>query len=549
MNRCSRSSSPKRCSRNSAATRWARSSPGSTVGKRRCSIANVFLCGLSGCGKSTVAPILARMRGLEALDLDRAIVADAGLSIAEIFAREGEAGFRKREAQALADACAKTGRVVALGGGALDDARSRERIAQSGALVFLDAPLDVLEARLTSGNGDVRPLLSQPGALAALRERRLPYYSAAALTIDTADRAPEEVAREIDLALRVHVGSGLIGHVADLASLEPKTKVAIVGDRRLGKHLNRLKRDFERAGALATLLPVRADERLKSLDALTPLYGKLLEAQLDRRSIVVGAGGGTIGDAIGFLAATYLRGVRFISIPTTLVADIDSSIGGKTGVNHPLGKNLIGVVAQPSFVVIDPALLATLDRRDRISGLGEIVKTGLIADAALYEDLTTNWRALMKLKEPFTTDVIARCVAFKIKIVAGDETDRSGLREQLNFGHTVGHALERVLGYGKLRHGEAVIVGMRAAVALSARRGLLPEETARAVDTYLATLPVPSFWKKIRAQKIVDAAQHDKKRTAQGLRFVLLDRIGHTVPADAVTAKELLPVLRSVGFR
>ncbi|MGH7660742.1 MAG: 3-dehydroquinate synthase [Vulcanimicrobiaceae bacterium] len=346
----------------------------------------------------------------------------------------------------------------------------------------------------------------------------------------------------------VVVQSGALERVARLAATEKSAKVAIVGDARLAPVLKRLARCFEQRGNATTVVPVAANENLKSLRTVEPLYGKLLRAGLDRRSTIVGVGGGTIGDAIGFLAATFLRGVRFVSVPTTLLADVDSAIGGKTGLNHEFGKNLIGVFAQPNLVVVDPSLLRSLDRRDRVSGLGEIVKYGLIADARLYRTVQTSWRELLALREPLLSRTIARCVAIKARVVAADEREQTGLRAQLNFGHTVAHALENVAGYGLLRHGEAVIVGMRAAVSLSELRGHLSERVAGAIDMFLRGLPVPDEWKRYSARRIAAATRHDKKRGARGVKFVLLDRIGHTLGDDGVGGDELMTVLRAVGF-
>ncbi len=349
-------------------------------------------------------------------------------------------------------------------------------------------------------------------------------------------------------AYNVIIREGALRDLVRLTGAERGTRVAVVGDRRLAKKLNELARAFEAYGNPATVIAVAADERLKSLRSIEPLYGKLLRAGLDRRSTIVGVGGGTIGDAIGFVAATYLRGVRFISVPTTLLADVDSSIGGKTGLNHNLGKNLIGVVAQPDLVVIDPSVLRGLDRRDRISGLGEIVKSALIADARLYRTLLISWKDVVALREPLTTRIIARCVAIKARVVAADEHERSGMRAQLNFGHTVAHALENVAGYGMLRHGEAVIVGMRAAVALSAARGHLRDTDAHAIEQFLRTIPVPDTWQRYSARSIAAATRHDKKRSAKGVRFVLLDRIGRTMNDDGVSQALLLAALRHIGF-
>lgn len=349
-------------------------------------------------------------------------------------------------------------------------------------------------------------------------------------------------------AYKVVVRDGALAKVANLCAAPAGSRVAIVGDRRLTRTLMQIERAFRTHGNPTTAIAVDANERLKSLRAIEPLYGKLLRAGLDRGSTIVGIGGGTIGDAVGFVAATFLRGIRFVSVPTTLLADVDSAIGGKTGLNHALGKNLIGLFAQPDLVVVDPSLLRSLARRDRVSGLGEIVKYALIADPRLYRTLAGAWRRLIALEEPLTSRVIARCIAIKARIVAADERERTGLRRQLNFGHTVAHALENVAGYGSLRHGEAVIVGMRAAVALSALRGHLPPQSAREVEAFLRSLPVPESWQRHSARRIAAATRHDKKRGAHGINFVLLGRVGRTLSDDDVTNTQLVRTLESIGF-
>ena len=322
----------------------------------------------------------------------------------------------------------------------------------------------------------------------------------------------------------VHVGSAYRRRVVRLSQTPRGASVAIIGDRRLPRALELLTQDFEEGGYRTITIGVGANEALKSLKAIEPLYGRLLRAGLDRRSTIVGLGGGTIGDAIGFLAATYLRGVRFVSVPTTLLADVDSAIGGKTGLNHPLGKNLIGAFSQPDTVVVDTTYLSTLDRRDRISGLGEIIKYGLIADAALYRSVERNWHQIVALREPLLTKTIGRCIAIKARVVAADERERTGIREQLNFGHTVGHALEQVAGYGRFRHGEAVIVGMRAAVALSRIRGRLAPSSAERIERFLATLPVPELLPPLPGG--LDRSRHQARQEAR--------RKGHPVRAARI---------------
>lgn len=350
-----------------------------------------------------------------------------------------------------------------------------------------------------------------------------------------------------DRSYQVEIASGLLDRVPDWLGAAPGRPVAVVGDARLRDRLDAIAGQADAAGHPASVVAVDATEQLKTLAAIEPVYGRLMEAGLDRHSTIVGVGGGTIGDAIGFVAATYVRGIRFINVPTTLLAAVDSAIGGKTGLNHALGKNLIGTFAQPAAVIVDPQVFASLEPRDRISGLGEIAKYALIADPLLYLELRARWREIAALDG--IERIVARCAAIKAAYVSADEFDRNGRREHLNLGHTVAHAVERELGYGLIRHGEAVIVGLRAAVELSRLRGHLTDALANDIDAHLSELPVPAPWATLAAEQIAGATAHDKKRTAGGrVRFVLIAAIGRAVGDDGVTGEELVTALRRVGF-
>ena len=322
--------------------------------------------------------------------------------------------------------------------------------------------------------------------------------------------------------------------------------MVVVADRTVEELGERVAHAYRAAHVGATLLCVDADESLKSLAALGTLYDRFVEARLDRHGVVVGVGGGTIGDAVGFAAATFQRGVPFVTVPTTLLAAVDAAIGGKTAINLASGKNLVGTVTQPALVAIAPHLLRTLPPRDVVSGYGEMLKYGLALDAQLYRALREGEAAL--LDDPATAlDAIARCVELKAEIVAQDEDDRTGTRAILNFGHTVGHAIERVAGYGTLRHGEAVIVGMRAALALSVACGNLDDAARADADAHLAALPVPPSWRALYAGAIVEATRGDKKRHAGGTQYVLLDAIGSARLHDGVRAEDVRAALAGIG--
>jgi 3-dehydroquinate synthase len=303
---------------------------------------------------------------------------------------------------------------------------------------------------------------------------------------------------------------------------------ALVADRATGEAVGRTAQALRRLEHPVHEFVLDVAESSKSMHALDELYAGFIEAKLDRSCVVVALGGGVVGDLAGFAAATFLRGVRWVGVPTTLLAAVDSSVGGKTGINHARGKNLIGAIHQPSLVVVDPTVFATLPRREHVSGYGEMLKYGLALDRALWDELVET------PAHAVTEAQIERCIALKAEIVAADERDETGTRETLNFGHTIGHAIESVTSYAVYRHGEAVVLGMRAAVALSATRGHCSRELATSIDARLAAVPVPPL-PDLDPRLIVEAVGRDKKRAAGGpTRFVLLREIGQTVADGGV---------------
>lgn len=520
---------------------------------------NIYLCGPPGAGKSTLAPLLAALRGLEAIDIDAAIEAADGRTIAQIVDQNGEPDFRALERAAIARVAQRGGTVVALGAGALEDDANLRLVMESGLLVFLDATIATCEVRTALAAG-TRPLLRRPGALAELHAARRAKYLHAPIRARVDGLAPDDAARAIDGALReervvrvatakpydVAIGPRVVDELPRRAAPLAGGRVLVVADERVVELGARVVRRYQFAGIAASLVAVRADEGLKTLDALESLYASFVEERLDRRGLVIGIGGGTIGDAVGFAAATFQRGVPFVAVPTTLLAAVDAAIGGKTAVNLPSGKNMVGTVTQPALVAIAPHLLRTLPPRDVVSGYGEMIKYGLALDAVLYRALRAGEAAL--LDDPATaTEAIARCVELKAEIVAQDEEDRSGTRALLNFGHTVAHAIEKIAGYGALRHGEAVIVGMRAALALSVAHGGLDDAARADADAHLAALPVPAEWRGLDAAALVDATRGDKKRHAGGTQFVLLDAIGSARLHDGIRPEDVRAALAEIG--
>jgi len=289
-------------------------------------------------------------------------------------------------------------------------------------------------------------------------------------------------------------------------------------------------------------------ERAKVLPSVARLYDGLVARRADRSTVVLAVGGGVVGDAAGFAAATYLRGLRVVQVPTTLLAQVDSAIGGKTGVNLPAGKNLVGAFHAPSLVVCDPSVLATLPRREFRSGLYEAIKYGVIESRALFDRLSGSLTAIFARDVEVLTPIIADCCRIKADVVMSDEREH-GRRRVLNFGHTMGHALEAVSKYRRFRHGEAVGLGMLAAAELSHARGEFSADDLQAlrdVITHMGPLPATS---DLKVSDALDAILLDKKIAAGTLHFVLPTAIGSTRIATDVTRKELSAALRTIGLR
>jgi 3-dehydroquinate synthase len=333
--------------------------------------------------------------------------------------------------------------------------------------------------------------------------------------------------------------------VATLAALDARS-VVVLYDRAVEPLAQRIVTGFgERVVLVRGLV---GGEEIKSWAQAGALYDELAAAHVDRDAVLIAVGGGTVTDLGGFVAATFLRGIRWCAVPTTLLAAVDAAVGGKTGINIAAGKNLVGAFHHPSLVAIDPAAFATLDPRDVAAGVGEALKTALVADPELFALLERELpRALAAEPETLAT-IVARCVGAKARVVAGDERERddrgAGGRAILNFGHTVGHALEKTCGYGALRHGEAVVLGMRAALALSRERGLEPAPAAR-MEALVRAIPVPR--PNVPADALIAATASDKKRKAGRVRFVLLRGVAQPYIADDVGEASLRAALDALA--
>jgi 3-dehydroquinate synthase len=345
----------------------------------------------------------------------------------------------------------------------------------------------------------------------------------------------------------IYIQAGVLEHLGLLvqqAGLGPNV-LLVTNPTVGGYYLVPAQRSLEAAGLRVSVATVPDGEEYKSLEWASRLYDAALEARLDRRSPVVALGGGVIGDLAGFVAATYLRGVPLIQIPTTLLAQVDSSVGGKVAVNHPRGKNLIGAFHQPALVLIDPVLLRTLSQREYIAGMAEVIKYGVIWDGDFFAYLEEEIARALQLDTEVTTRVITRCCSIKAKIVEQDEREY-GVRTLLNLGHTVGHAIEAITGYQAYRHGEAVAIGMVAAGLLAVELGWWEKSDCERLNQLLTRTGLPMTIPGVDPNRLLELMQHDKKVLDGTLRWVLPRKLGEAGVVSQLSDDLVLRSLRRI---
>ena len=569
--------------------------------KARLGRRSIVLVGLMGCGKSSIGKRLAARLGLPFLDADEEIERAAAKSINEIFSDHGEQHFRDGERRVIARLLENGPMILATGGGAYMHPATRENIREHGISVWLRADLPVLMRRVSKR--DTRPLLRTGNPEATMRnliETRYPVYAEADLTVESRDEAHEVIVTEIvhrilsmttpqaapSGALKVgspamsnatsqgsvvaarSVGVELANRSYDVLigpTLLPDAgrlikerlgavKCGIVTDENVASHhLATLEESLKAEGMLAGSIILKPGEATKSFRELAPLCERLLELGLERGDIVVPFGGVVIGDLAGFAAGILRRGVRFVQIPTSLLAQVDSSVGGKTGINTPQGKNLIGVFHQPNLVIADTNVLATLAAREVRAGYAEVAKYGLLGDAKFFEWLEANWRGVFGNSGPDLTHAIETSVKAKAAIVARDEHE-TGDRALLNLGHTFGHALEAWTEYSdRLLHGEGVAIGMCLVFRLSEPLGLSPKGPAERVTRHLKAVGLPVHINDIPGEKadpdaLMRSMAQDKKVQRGRLTFILVRGIGEAFVTRDVDPAEVRAFLaREIG--
>ncbi len=539
---------------------------------------SVVLVGMMGAGKSSIGRRLAQRLNLPFADADHAIESAAGMSIPEIFAQHGEEEFRKGERRVIARLLGDGQTIIATGGGAFQSSETRERVAAQAVSVWLKADTDVLLRRVRKRSN--RPMLHTDDPEATLKRLlldRAPHYTTATITVQSRDVPHDVIVDELLETLDLHmqgqqmdaateagaqiatvrvgleersypilIGPDLIRTAGPrIHEILPNAACCIVTDDNVAPlYLDALQASLDAAGLRHAHVIVPAGESSKSYAMFEQVCDAVIAAKIERGDCVIALGGGVIGDLAGFAAASVRRGVQFVQIPTSLLAQVDSSVGGKTGINSRHGKNLIGAFYQPRLVLADSGALNTLSEREFRAGYAEVIKYGLIDDAAFFTLLETQWRDLFAGGPTRIAAIETACRA-KAAVVARDEREE-GDRALLNLGHTFAHAFERLVGYDgtRLVHGEAVAIGLVAAFRFSVQLGHCPGQDASRVEGHLRTVGLPTEIGQIpgfdgTAEQILDAMAQDKKVKRGQLTFILARGIGESFIARGVEAGDV----------
>ncbi len=561
-------------------------------------ITNLIITGFSGTGKSLVAKEVARGLKWDFLDTDDEIVKQTGKPIAEIFRQDGEDKFRELERETIRKVCQQKQTVIAIGGGAIVDPQNYELLAKTGLIVCMEAKPKTIYERLFreaaySPETEVRPLLANDNPLERIRQlkaSRQPYYANVDWTINTDNLNISQVAEEVIRALRllrrtlhhfgplpsrerklgsqresdddiacmvetgtqtypVSVGYGLLDKLGE--KMKPTAlsgRATVISDGNVFSFYgSKVEGSLKDAGFAVNSFVVPPGEETKNMDYANKIYDFLVEHRAERDDIIIALGGGMIGDLAGFVAATFLRGMPWIQVPTSLVAMVDASIGGKVGVNHPEGKNLIGAFYQPNMVLADPQTLITLPQRELTSGWAEVIKHGVILDEEFVQFLESNVNKLTKLGSELLTRAIARSAAIKAQVVSQDEKEREGKRTILNYGHTIAHGLEAATQYKRFLHGEAVAIGMVGAAKLSQRLGLLSSDTVERQRYLLQKFGLSTGFSGLDLTEIERAMELDKKTKKKTINWVLIQDIGKAVIRSDVPQQYVLAVLQDLA--
>lgn len=525
---------------------------------------NIILIGFMAAGKDTVGRVLARQTGRSFLSTDELIELRENRTISEIFNDAGEGYFRRLEREILEKIKDVKNTVIATGGGIVLDRENRELLLKMGKVVHLYADLDTLKMRLAQR--PERPLIKKPTDIERILKERKGKYDFACLKIDVFTKNPPGIADEIIKRLKiredlhplplkkimincrsghypVYIGAGIFnGEEADsLFSKKGVKKGTIITNPFVGAlYLDRVIGFLERYDLEVRYFTLPDGESYKNLDIVSLIYEFLLKNNTSRFEPLIALGGGVVGDLTGFVASTYKRGMPFIQVPTTLLAQIDASIGGKNGVNHRYGKNVIGTFYQPEMVIVDVNFLQSLPDREFRNGIAEMIKYGLTADQELFYLLEENREKILKRDVCLLAELVVRSIKIKSGIVEEDEKELKGKREILNFGHSIGHAIEMLSGYSRFSHGEAVAIGMVEESRIAVARGFLKQEKFERIKEILESYGLPAFPPAgLKKDDIRDVLYQDKKVKGGYIRVPFLMDIGR-VELKEVLCKDFL---------
>lgn len=526
---------------------------------------NIILTGFMGTGKTAIGRKLSEVLDWPLVDTDELIERRTGKVISRIFAEDGEPAFRAIEAEVARELVRLEHHIISTGGGMIVTEANLRALEKAGAVVLLEATPETIYQRVAHHTH--RPLLAKADPrkeIEALLEQRREAYGRVTIKIQTDGKDKTTVVNEIlrilsetyapmacirvelgERSYPIQIGLGWIDALGEmLAPVFSPRPCTLVTNPEIGRLWAMPVLDsLARAGYQVSLCEVPEGENHKTLETVEMIYNHMIAGHQTRQSGIIALGGGVIGDMAGFAAATLLRGIAFIQLPTTLLAMVDSSVGGKTGVNHPLGKNLIGAFWQPAFVGIELKFLETLPDRELRSGLAEIIKNGIIADEALFQYLEANMEKALARDPRVLTHLITRSCQIKAEVVSHDERE-AGLRAILNFGHTFGHAAESLSHYQTINHGEGVGMGMIAAARLALRRDLIGKAEVERIAALVRRAGLPEKMLPFSPEAYWTAMGSDKKVRDGKIGFVLPERLGRVGTYHDITFEEVRECLK-----
>ncbi|HCL00504.1 MAG TPA: 3-dehydroquinate synthase [Candidatus Marinimicrobia bacterium] len=510
---------------------------------------NIFLIGFMGSGKDSVGREIARRSGLTFLSSDAMIELSEGQTIGAIFSKKGEAGFRRLEKRALRSIKRLQNVVIATGGGLVIDEKNRRLLSRIGTVIHLAVDSDTVKQRLR--NDRSRPLLKEWNAVERLLSERKGIYDFADVVVETSTKTPGQIAETIlskvkikepqktastpgiidvktpTADYKVAIGEDAVTRLAEFLPFKPKRCAIISNPLAAALYLDTVTDQLNKDGVEAVPVIIPDGEQYKNLKTVSMIYDVLLSHHFDRSDLLIGRGGGVITDIAGFVAATLKRGCRLIHIPTTLLAQVDAGIGGKTGVNHSRGKNLIGSFYQPELVLADINFLQTLPDREFRNALAEVIKIAMIRDKEYFEILENHHDQILARDPQLLQEIVTRAIRLKRDIIQADEKELNDQRALLNFGHTVGHVFEAASRFRGLKHGEAVAIGMVWEARFAGQFSGIDESDIRRLVSLIDGYGLPvEFRRKLSADLVQRYIIQDKKVRNGKLNLPVVSAIG-----------------------